>query len=166
MYITRSSLCRERAAEMKRRVKEERQAKSESCLEETESPLSRRPSQQQQRRRAPRKHQEDDLSAQLLALAENPVGETTQDKENLSFANFHPSGGVTRENTASYAHIVTRNCKRTLVDRCLSPSEVPVKRQVTSEMMKTPTEFKTFLPYTSPSCDTTPETGRCVCVEL
>lgn len=63
--------------------------------------------------------------------------------------------------TFTYAEMVSRNPKRTLVDRCLSPSEVPLKRSATSDIMKTPTEFKTFYPA-SPSCDTTPETNRCV----
>lgn len=63
--------------------------------------------------------------------------------------------------TFTYAEMVSRNPKRTLVDRCLSPSDAPLKRSATSDIMKTPTEFKTFYPA-SPSCDTTPETNRCV----
>ena len=89
--------------------------------------------------------------------------EEEEDKENvmtaLPFANF-PSED--QKSGASYAHMVTRNAKRTLGDRCLSPSEVPIKRLVTSDIMKTPTEFRHFLHDTSPACDTTPESERWV----
>lgn len=94
-------------------------------------------------------------------MAEYPVvGQTREDKENvmtaLPFADFPTETDADR---ASYAQMVTRNSKRTLVDRCLSPSEVPVKRLITSDIMKTPTEFKTFIHITE-TCDTTPENGR------
>lgn len=81
-----------------------------------------------------------------------------QQENILPFEEFTTSSPFS---TSTYAEMVTRNPKRTLVDRCLSPSEAPLKRSATSDVMKTPTEFKTFY-QSSPSCDTTPETNRCV----
>ena len=97
-----------------------------------------------------------------LSVAEYPVLGDGQNMENSSFP-FSTSSplSMATSTATSYAQMVGRNPKRTLVDRCLSPSEVPIKRSVTSDIMKTPTEFKTshFIDM-SPSCDTTPETTR------
>ena len=97
-------------------------------------------------------------------LEEYPLlsGGTHSNKENtvLPFATFSPCSSKA---TTSYAQVVNRNPKRTLVDRCLSPSEVPLKRPVTSDIMTTPTENKMlFYQDLSPTCETTPETNRCV----
>lgn len=75
--------------------------------------------------------------------------------------------------TTSYAQAVTRNPKRAMLDRCTSPSEAPLKRSATSDIMKTPTEFKTLSRVfhnkngetiiasdNFPQCDTTPESNR------
>ena len=146
------SVYRNRAAE----IKQEKQTKQAP----QSSPVSRTG------RKAPR-HQDSSLSAALPDLAEYPVvGQTTEDKENelttLPFADLSSAGSESDlVNGASYAQMVTRNAKRTLGDRCLSPSEAPVKRLVTSDIMNTPTEFKHFFHDTSPTtCDTTPESGK------
>lgn len=87
------------------------------------------------------------------------LGKTQNDENVLPFEGFTTSSPCSEvTTTTSYAQMVNRNAKRTLVDRCLSPSEVPLKRSATSDIMKTP---KTFYHESSP-CDTTPETNRCV----
>lgn len=102
------------------------------------------------------------LHQPTLNPEEYPMLLTQQNKENttLPFSNFSPCSTVV--SATSYAQMVNRNPKRTLVDRCLSPTDgLPHKRAVTSDIMTTPTEYKSFSHYTtSPSCDTTPEATR------
>ena len=149
---------RDRAAEMKR----EKQARPRR-QKDAQSPVSRGSGGDgsQPPRRVP-----DSLSARPVDPTEYPMIGQQADKENsttaLPFSSHTSSAGGERANAASYAQMVTRKAKRTLVDRCLSPCEAPVnKRHVTSDIMKTPTEFKTFFHHgPSPSCETTPETGR------
>ena len=78
----------------------------------------------------------------------------------------------------SYAQ-VTRNPKRTLIDRCTSPNDGLVKRSATCDIVKTPTEFNKRLSRVfqnlngnsiqtpmswdaSPQCNITPESCRLV----
>ena len=88
----------------------------------------------------------------------------------LPFQSFDSSPTAT-----SYAQAVARNPKRAMLDRCTSPSEAPLKRSATSDVMKTPTEFKTLSRVFQkkngettvtldnfPQCDTTPESNRFV----
>ena len=147
------SVYRNRAAEIKQEKQNKQAPQSPPLSARTSRKAARRP--------------DSSLSAALLDLTEYPVVEqTTEDKENetttLPFAHFSSAGSESDlVNGASYAKMVTRNAKRTLGDRCLSPSEGPVKRLVTSDIMKTPTEFKNFFHPTSPTtCDTTPESGK------
>ena len=99
-----------------------------------------------------------------LSKAEYPfLGQRQNNDENIlpPFTTSSPCSTVT---STSYAQMVNRNPKRTLMDRCLSPTDAPLKRSATSDIMTTPTEFKTFSHDVSPSCETTPETNRCVSV--
>ena len=113
-------------------------------------------------------------------------GQRRNRKNSLPFEDFpsassSPCSTATAAATSSYAQAVHRNSKRMLVDRCLSPSEAPLKRSATSDVMTTPTESKTFsrvfggnggvsdvtaiTPVTtleSDQCDITPETNRYV----
>jgi histone RNA hairpin-binding protein len=156
---------RDKAAEIKRMQATPEQGRERGPTPPASSPVSRESQQQQQRRPSSRRqqHQQDSISAQLLDLAEYPViGQSNKENTTLPFANFLNDSSITTAADAakSYAQaVVTRNAKRTLMDRCLSPSELPVKRPVTSDMMTTPTEPNTFFQNTSPSCETTPETS-------